>query len=101
MKVAGDRSSSEGHRAHNKCCRDKKSEHWAVSVRFSPDHSDDDKNRANHRTGDAESATGRPLGDDPPGAADHEGHTDQPHHQKAQVANREDHHRQDEEHCAH
>ena len=98
VKVAGDGRSTGADSAHDERRSDGESEHWAISVGLGPDHGDDDQHRAEHRAGDPEGPARCPLGDDPPGAADRQGDTDQPDDQEAQVANREHHHRHGEQH---
>ena len=61
MKVAGDRRSTEGHRADDEPCGDGEGEHWAVSMGLGPDHGDNDENRAQHRAGNADSPARLPA----------------------------------------
>ena len=57
-----------------------------------PDHCDDDQNATDRCADDTEIPAGRSLRDEPPGTADHQGHTDQPGDQKPEIADRKDHH---------
>ena len=97
VQVAGDRGSSEAGRGHHEHGGDHDREHRAVSMRFGPDHGADNEHGAESRAGDTDNSAGCPLGDDPPGAGDDQRHADQSNHEKAQVADREDHDRHDEQ----